>query len=301
MENGQPHAQTPQQQPEVSSTGPPSSSEVKFCLPIRELQNDRVKLTPFIPSIHGPAYWEGTRANPEIYTFAPLGPFPTYDAFFAHISPRWCPRPEQIVFAILAKTSSPAPAPASHPDTNTEPAPYAFAGICGYINTVPAHLSTEIGALVSLPAFQGTGVMSAAVALLMQYALLLPGEGGLGLRRVQYQTDASNERSIGLARKFGFQQEGILRWHRVLPGEKSGLEPRAGDGKPGTKGRHTAILAACWDDYGSAQAYDCNPRSFKLISPETSCSLQLEALEPEYASTGRYASHRSGYSACCNL
>ncbi len=91
--------------------------------------------------------------------------------------------------------------------------------------------------------------MSAAVALLMQYALLLPSEGGLGLRRVQYQTDANNDRSIALARKFGFQQEGILRWHRVMPGEKSGLSPREGDGKPGTKGRHTAILAVCWDDW----------------------------------------------------
>ncbi len=154
------------------------------------------------PSVDAPAYWEGTRAHPEIYTFLPLGPFSTYDALVAHISPRWYPgRAEQIVFAILAKSQTPS---VSNKDTAAEP-PYTFAGICGYISIVAAHLTTEIGALVSLPAFQGTGVMSAAVALLMQYALLLPSEGGLGLRRVQYQTDASNERSIALARKFGFQ------------------------------------------------------------------------------------------------
>ncbi|RDX39865.1 acyl-CoA N-acyltransferase [Lentinus brumalis] len=193
MESRGPHAEAPQH-------GPTSEGAGKFCFPIRDLENDRVKLTPFIPSVHAPAYWEGTRAHPEIYTFLPLGPFSTYDALVAHISPRWSPgRAEQIVFAILAKSSC-----ASNTDATTEP-PYTFAGICGYISTVAAHLTTEIGALVSLPAFQGTGVMSAAVALLMQYALLLPSEGGLGLRRVQYQTDASNERSIALARKFGFQ------------------------------------------------------------------------------------------------
>ncbi|RPD54562.1 acyl-CoA N-acyltransferase [Lentinus tigrinus ALCF2SS1-7] len=238
------------QQQTASSNGP--SAEDNFCFPICELENDHVKLTPFIPSVHGPAYWEVTHAHPEIYTFLPLGPFPTLDAFLAHIAPRWVPRPDQFIFAIYSKASACAPTldadAATHTNTDTE-TPYAFAGLCGYISTVPAHLSTEIAYLISLPAFQGTGVMSAAVALLMQYALLLSSEGGLGLRRVQYQTDANNERSLGLARKLGFRLEGVMRWKRATPGDKEGLEPRAGDARPETKGRHTAVLAVCWDDW----------------------------------------------------
>ncbi|RPD54563.1 hypothetical protein L226DRAFT_539290 [Lentinus tigrinus ALCF2SS1-7] len=125
----------------------------------------------------------------------------------------------------------------------------AFAGICAYINTSAANLSTEIGALICVPAFQRTGVTSAAVALLMQYALRLPSEGGLGLRRVQWQAHESNERSIGLARKHEFQLEGIIRWQRVLPGHKPGVKQREGDSSPGTMGRHTALLSVCWDDW----------------------------------------------------
>ena len=206
------------------------------------------------PSVHGPAYWEETHTHPEIYTYLPLGPFPTLDAFLAHITPRWVPRPDQFVFAIYSKVSAPASASGQPPngdgDTSEDTVqPYAFAGLCGYIKTNPTQLTTEIGYLIVLPAFQGTGITSAAVALLLQYALLLPTEGGLGLRRVQYQTDARNERWIGLARKCGFQLEGMMRWSMVVSEDKDGVEPREGEPKPRTKGRHTAVLVVCWDDW----------------------------------------------------
>ncbi|TFK78419.1 acyl-CoA N-acyltransferase [Polyporus arcularius HHB13444] len=204
---------------------------VNFCFPIRDLENDRVKLTPLNPSIHGDAYWAGTHAHPDVYTFLPFGPFPSLAAFLTYIDERWQQSAEYVLWAMLDKASG------------------AFAGICGYINTSAANLSTEIGAVICLPAFQSKGITSAAVALLMQYALLLPSEGGLGLRRVQWQAHASNERSIGLARKHCFQLEGIIRWQRVLSGDKPGVDPREGDSKPGTKGRHTALLSVCWDDW----------------------------------------------------
>ncbi|KAI0700847.1 acyl-CoA N-acyltransferase [Cerioporus squamosus] len=205
---------------------------VDFCFPIRNLENDRVKLTPFNPSLHGDAYWAGTHAHPEVYTFLPFGPFPSLPAFLAYIDARWQRSPEHVLFATLDKASG-----------------GAFAGICAYINSSAANLSTEIGAIICLPAFQSKGITSAAVSLLMQYALRLSSEGGLGLRRVQWQAHENNERSIGLARKHGFQLEGIIRWQRVLPGDKLGVEPRDGDSRPGTKGRHTALLSVCWDDW----------------------------------------------------
>ncbi len=106
--------------------------------------------------------------------------------------------------------------------------------------------------------------MSAAVALLMQYALLLPSEGGLGLRRVQYQTDANNERSIALARKYGFQQEGILRWHRVMPGEKSAWIRERQMASPGRK----RGIRRSWQCVGTTGSRGSRKRSVDLA---TSC------------------------------
>jgi hypothetical protein len=84
-------------------------------------------------------------------------------------------------------------------------------------------------------------------------------EGGLGLRRVQWQANASNVASVNAAKRLGFQWEGLIRWQQVLPmgkigSEGAGLEreglPRAGwDGREWGPGRHTAMLSLCWEDW----------------------------------------------------
>ncbi len=49
MESRGPHAEAPQQQvASCASSGPTSEGAGKFCFPIHDLENDRVKLTPFI-------------------------------------------------------------------------------------------------------------------------------------------------------------------------------------------------------------------------------------------------------------
>lgn len=87
----------------------------------------------------------------------------------------------------------------------------------------------------------------------MHYALDLPENGGLGLRRVQWLANKLNNPSVGLAKRLGFQMEGILRWARVLrPSEaagSNGCPERKGDPRPGHKGRDSALLAVCWDDW----------------------------------------------------
>ncbi|KAI0739348.1 hypothetical protein C8Q80DRAFT_1198197 [Daedaleopsis nitida] len=182
-----------------------ASYDINFCFPIRELENDRVKLTPFIPSVHGDAFWAGTRDTPEVYTYLPFGPRPP------------------------------------------------LAGLTGFLNADRDNLSLEVGMLICLPACQRRQLTYSAVSLLLQYCLELPGArgGGLGLRRVQYQTDAGNVRSLALARKLGFQLECVQRWQRVLAGDKigNGVAERQRDPLPGTKGRDTAILSVCWDDW----------------------------------------------------
>ncbi|KAG7439246.1 uncharacterized protein BT62DRAFT_939157 [Guyanagaster necrorhizus] len=89
----------------------------------------------------------------------------------------------------------------------------------------------------------------------MNYALNLPGEGGLGLRRVVWCASAANEPSLGAANRMGFKMEGVMRWARVWPEAKvrasGGVRVRKGDPKAEEfpYGRDSAVLSVCWDDW----------------------------------------------------
>ena len=124
-----------------------------------------------------------------------------------------------------------------------------FAGVMALLNTVPKHLQSEIGHIVILPAFQRTHVQTNASGLLLERCLNPPEKGGMGLRRVQWQANTYNIPSVEAAKKLGFQWEGVLRWHRLLPEGKGPLtnaKPR--DDGLGA-GRHNATLSFCWDDW----------------------------------------------------
>ncbi len=232
--------------------------EINFAFPWRDLENDRVKLVPFDvstphrpeqfprtpssssphppqPSAHAPEYWAGTKDHPELYDYLPWGPFPSLPSFLAYLDERFHRSPQYLVLAVLDKTSEPP----------------ALAGLAGFLHADPANLSVEVGILICLPAFQRRRVTYAAVALLLQYSLNLPSDGGLGLRRVQYQANTNNDRSVAFATKMGFRLEGVARWQRVLDGHKpgNGLVGREGDPRAETIGRDTAILSMCWDDW----------------------------------------------------
>jgi RimJ/RimL family protein N-acetyltransferase len=159
------------------------------------------------------------------------------------------PNPACILFVVLSKSKSPSPASEPHESDNE-----SFAGIVGLLNTSPMNLSTEIGFIITFPPYQRSHVSSNAVGLLLHYLLDPPSSSspptppGLGLRRVQWQTNVQNTPSISLAKKMGMKWEADLKWDRVLP---------VGGGKPGNgrrkreggEGRDTATLAICWDDW----------------------------------------------------
>jgi RimJ/RimL family protein N-acetyltransferase len=75
----------------------------------------------------------------------------------------------------------------------------------------------------------------------------------LGLRRVVWQASELNKSSRRLAERMDFRFEGILRWDRVVsPHRKefgNGMEVRQGDPREAFGGRHSVILAHCWDDW----------------------------------------------------
>ncbi|KAL4066620.1 acyl-CoA N-acyltransferase [Scleroderma citrinum] len=231
--------------------------DVNFCFPVRDLENGRVKLTPLVPSIHADLLFQGCADHPELFQYLPFGPYGSASDFTEGlIEGRIHPSPSMVLYAIIDKTRC--------PDTTLTSLPHApsrvnFAGMIGYLNTCPINLKTEIGFIMVFPPFQRTHVATNAVGLLLQYALDPPSSSdnvrshGLGLRRVQWQTNELNTQSIRTAERMGFKFEGILRWDRVLPSGKgklgNGVQLRADDPKPGMVGRHTVILSICWDDW----------------------------------------------------
>lgn len=157
-----------------------------------------------------------------------------------------------ILYAILNKTRS---HPTVNDGTDAPPSSADFAGTIGYLHGSPTNLSIEVGFIIVLPPFQRTHVTTNAVGLLLRYALDLPTASppGLGLRRVQWQASERNQASIRVAERMGFKREARLRWDRVFIGGRgkvgNGEDIREGDPKPGTLGRHTVLLAICWDDW----------------------------------------------------
>ncbi|KAI6030231.1 acyl-CoA N-acyltransferase [Pisolithus marmoratus] len=213
--------------------------DVNFYFPVRELQNDRVRLVPFAMIPHAELFFQGSANYPELYQYLPYGPYESATEFVKTL----------IDGRILIDKTR------SHPDSPS-PSQADFAGVIGYLNTDITNLKTEIGFIKILPPFQRTHVTTNAVGLLMQYALNQPSHlraPGLGLRKVQWQTNALNLKSIRVAERMGFTKEGTLRWDRALSADRgkvgNGAQLREGDPEPGKVGRHTIILAICWDDW----------------------------------------------------
>jgi RimJ/RimL family protein N-acetyltransferase len=80
-----------------------------------------------------------------------------------------------------------------------------FLGGVNYLNIRPEHHRAEIGFFLA-PWARGRGVGTAAVGALCRW-----GFENWGLARIEMQTLPDNEGALGLARKLGFQREGLLR------------------------------------------------------------------------------------------
>lgn len=89
----------------------------------------------------------------------------------------------------------------------------AVVGTTRFLSIERAHLRLEIGHTWYAPGVWGTGVNAETKLLLLRHAF-----EGLGARRVEFKTDARNERSRGALSALGAQFEGVFRKHMVLPG-----------------------------------------------------------------------------------
>lgn len=84
-------------------------------------------------------------------------------------------------------------------------------GSTSYLNVLPEHLRLEIGHTWNTPAAWGTGANTDAKYLLLRHAFET-----LGARRVEFKTDAKNERARAALAAIPSEFEGIHRKHMIV-------------------------------------------------------------------------------------
>ena len=89
----------------------------------------------------------------------------------------------------------------------------AVAGSSSYLTLAPEHLRLEIGNTWMSPSTWGTGANAEAKYLLLRHAFEV-----LGCRRVEFKTDAKNERARAALAALPAEFEGIHRKHMVVRG-----------------------------------------------------------------------------------
>jgi len=87
------------------------------------------------------------------------------------------------------------------------------AGSTSYLSLAPEHLRLEIGNTWMSPSTWGTGVNTEAKYLLLRHAF-----ERLGARRVEFKTDANNERARAALAALPAEFEGIHRKHMLVRG-----------------------------------------------------------------------------------
>ncbi|KAL9002489.1 MAG: hypothetical protein Q9188_004570 [Gyalolechia gomerana] len=133
-------------------------AKYNFCFPVRELSNDKIKLAPFNTSTHATEFLTLSSPHPSLYAHITRGPYASVEDFLTNfIHPVIDPDPACQLYAIIDKTRS-----TSQPTNDPSG---ALAGVIAYLSSSAQHLSTEIGFVIVLPAFQRTHVTSNAILL----------------------------------------------------------------------------------------------------------------------------------------
>lgn len=223
--------------PVTTSEGPYDINFV-FATPA-VLETDRVKLVPFIPSLHAEPYFYPSIADPELSRYLPVT-FTELSEYLIFVEYWFRRESSNMLFAIIDKTKQTAG------DDDAESLKNSVAGMIGLIHASPRDHLIEIGPVVVLPAFQRTFVTTHAVSILLRYCLDL-APSGLGLRRVQWGANPYNKASIRVAERFKMKLEGTTRWSWALKSDKIGN--KVGEGRGEGLGRDSVVYAVCWDDW----------------------------------------------------
>jgi RimJ/RimL family protein N-acetyltransferase len=181
----------------------------------RRLEGRRVVLEPLLPD-HEDGLWRAAR-DPEIWRWMTSAAAASREAFAAWTASALAAaqRGTEAPFAVLdARDGSPV-------------------GSTRYLSLRPEHGGLEIGYTWYARAAWGTGINVEAKLLLLEHAF-----EHLGLMRVEFKTDARNERSRRALEALPARYEGIFRKHMRTP---SGI-------------RHSAYYSVVDDDWPAVRA-----------------------------------------------
>jgi RimJ/RimL family protein N-acetyltransferase len=181
---------------------PPSTAAVADSSPSprpeRRVHNGRYTcVEPLDPAHHGDdlfATSHGDAARTRIWDYLPYGPFPSREAFDAHLEAQ-AAGDDPLFFAIRPHGSGKAE------------------GVASLMTIEPAHRSIEIGHIWLGPGLQRTTAATEALYLLIAHAM-----DDLGNRRMEWKCDAANAASRGAACRLGFTHEGVFYQHRIVKG-----------------------------------------------------------------------------------
>ncbi|KAL7423019.1 hypothetical protein Q5752_002318 [Cryptotrichosporon argae] len=201
---------------------PANDYDFNFMYEVKTLRSDRVEMRPFVPSLHAQALFDGIQANPEILHWLGTPQWQTLSDCLYWVENTCRRTPGHLQYAIYSAPLDRLDAPA---------ADYVFAGTLGLIESSVEHMISEPGWILIMKPFQRTHVLTHAAGLATHRILDAPQDGGLGLRRCQWQTTTLNTASQAAARRLGYTHEGVLRGLKVLAPGKVGVR----DGRPGVR------------------------------------------------------------------
>lgn len=221
----------------VSTTDP-----WNFILPVPEsIETNRLKLVPFVPSIHAEPWHAARLQNPNFMQYVGVN-LNTVEEIIDVYRTLSYEDPHNLLFAIID-----TPGAAANDGSGGAVADGTMAGVIGALKCEPENLKLELGPVIVFPAFQGTHVSKHAIGAMLKYWLDVPSQGGMGFRRVSWTSNPANGASVGVAEKMGFKKEGINRWAWVVPEGRPGMDVDSERGA--RKGANQVVLSLCWDDW----------------------------------------------------
>jgi RimJ/RimL family protein N-acetyltransferase len=164
-----------------------------FADPTPTIQGRTVRIEP-LRAEHEAGLW-GAAADPRIWRWMPLDPTGSEEAFHA-----W-----------MAEALERAAAGLDAPFCILRAADGTPLGSSRYLALRPEHRGLEIGWTWMSPAAWGTAANAETKLLLMEHAF-----ERLGCMRVEFKTDALNERSRAALEAIGARFEGIHRRHMLV-------------------------------------------------------------------------------------